>query len=187
VKRIRRKMMLSETMMERLNEQITNEIYSAHLYMSMSAYSTYIGLKGFANWFMVQYHEEMSHAMKIYDYINDQGGRVLLSAIKEPLTDFESPLDMFEKTLVHEKFITGCINDLVDLAIAEKDHATNIFLQWFVTEQIEEEGNDNDIIARLKLVGEDGNGLLMLDRELAARVFTPQAASGAGKGVGAVV
>ena len=169
--------MLSETMMERLNEQVNNEIYSAYLYMSMSAYSTYTGLKGFANWFMVQYQEEMAHAMKIYDYINDQGGRVLLVAIKEPLTEFESPLDMLEKTLAHERFITGCINDLVDLAIAEKDHATNIFLQWFITEQIEEEGNDNDIIARLKIVGEDGNGLLMLDRELAARVFTPPAAS----------
>ncbi len=170
--------MLSETMTERLNEQINNEIYSAYLYMSMSAYSTYTGLKGFANWFMIQYHEEMSHAMKLYDYINDQGGRVKLSAIKEPQAEFESPLDMFEKTLTHERFITGCINDLVDLAIAEKDHATNIFLQWFITEQIEEEGNDNDIIARLKIVGEDGNGLLMLDRELSARVFTPPAASG---------
>jgi ferritin len=169
--------MLSEKMQEALNTQLNKELYSAYLYMSMSAYSTYSGLKGFANWFMVQYQEEMVHAMKIYAYINDQSGQVKLRAIEQPATEFESPMDMFEKTLKHEKFITRSINELVDLAIAEKDHATNIFLQWFVTEQIEEEGNDNEIIARLKLVGEDGNGLLMLDKELATRVFTPPATS----------
>jgi len=169
--------MLSEKMQEALNTQLNKEMYSAYLYMAMSAYSSYTGLKGFANWFMVQYQEEMTHAMKIYGYINDQGGQVKLAAIEQPATEFESPLDMFEKTLVHEKFITKSINELVDLAIVEKDHATNIFLQWYVTEQIEEEGNDNEIIARLKLVGEDGNGLLMVDKEVAARVFTPPAAS----------
>jgi ferritin len=169
--------MLSEKMQEALNTQLNKELYSAYLYMSMSAYSTYSGLKGFANWFMVQYQEEMVHAMKIYAYINDQSGQVKLRAIEQPATEFESPMDMFEKTLKHEKFITRSINELVDLAIAETDHATNIFLQWFVTEQIEEEGNDNEIIARLKLVGEDGNGLLMLDKELATRVFTPPATS----------
>ena len=171
--------MLSEKMQDALNGQLNREMYSAYLYLAMSAYSTYIGLKGFANWFMVQYQEEMMHAMKIYNYINDQGGQVKLMAIEQPLTEFESPLDMFEKTLEHEKFITKSINELVDLAIAEKDHATNIFLQWFVTEQIEEESNDKDIIARLKLIGKDGNGLLMLDKELAARVFTlPATAEG---------
>ncbi|MBL7117913.1 MAG: ferritin [Candidatus Syntrophoarchaeum sp.] len=169
--------MLSEKMQEALNTQLNKETYSAYLYMSMSAYSTYIGLKGFANWFMVQYQEEMMHAMKIYDYINDQGGQVKLMAIERPLAEFKSPMDMFEKTLEHEKFITRSINELVDLAIAEKDHATNIFLQWYVTEQIEEEGNDNEIISKLKLVGEDGNGLLMIDKELAMRVFTPPATS----------
>jgi len=167
--------MLSEKMQDALNGQLNKEMYSAYLYLAMSAYSTYIGLKGFANWFMVQYQEEMMHAMKIYDYINNQGGQVKLMAIEQPLTEFKSPMDMFEKTLEHEKFITKSINELVDLAIAEKDHATNIFLQWFVTEQIEEESNDKDIIARLKLIGKDGNGLLMLDKELAARVFTPPA------------
>ena len=143
--------------------------------MSMSAHSSYSGLKGFANWFMVQYQEEMVHAMKIYDYIDNQGQQVKLVAINQPPTEFESPLDMFEKTLKHEQFVTKSINDLVDIAISEKDHATNIFLQWFVTEQIEEEGNDNDIISRLRIVGEDGNGLLMVDKELSARVFTPPA------------
>jgi ferritin len=168
---------LSEKMVEALNKQVNREIYSAYLYLSMSAYSTFKGLKGFANWFMVQYQEEMIHALKIYDYINDQGGQVKLMAVEQPPTDFGSPLEMFEKTLKHEKFVTKCISDLVNLAIEEKDHATNIFLQWFVTEQIEEEANDNDIIAKLKLVGKEGNGLFMIDKELAARVFAPPATS----------
>jgi len=166
--------MLNNTMLDELNKQINREIYSAYLYMSMSAYSQYIGLKGFANWFMVQYNEEMEHAMKIYTYVNDHGAQVELMAIDEPPAEFDSALDMFEKTLEHEQFITKSINDLVDLAITEKDHATEIFLQWFVTEQIEEEGNDNDIISQLKLIGDNGNGLLMLDRELGNRVYTPE-------------
>lgn len=166
--------MLSEKMVNALNEQINKEIYSAYLYMSMSAYSTYIGLKGFANWFMVQYQEEMVHALKIYDYVNDQGAQVKLMTIDQPPTEFESPMEMFEKTLEHEKFVTKSINDLVDLAIKENDHATQIFLQCFVTEQIEEEANDNEIIAKLKLAGKEGNGLFMIDKELAARVFTPE-------------
>jgi len=166
--------MLSEKMVEALNKQINKEMYSAYLYMSMSAYSTYIGLKGFANWFMVQYQEEMTHAMKIYDYVNDQGAQVKLMAIDQPSTEFESPMVMFEKTLEHEKFVTKCINDLVDLAIKEKDHATQIFLQWFVTEQIEEEANDNEIISKLKLAGKEGNGLFMLDKELRQRVFAQE-------------
>ncbi len=169
--------MLSKKMEAALNEQVNKEIYSAYLYLSMSAHSTHIGLKGFANWFMVQYQEEMVHAMKFYTYINDQGGQVRLMAIDAPAIVWESPLDMFEKTLQHEQFVTKRINNLVDLAIKEKDHATNIALQWFITEQIEEESNDNDIIAKLKLVGNKGDALLMLDRELAARVFIPPATS----------
>jgi ferritin len=168
--------MLSKKMLNALNEQINKEMYSAYLYMSMSAHSQSVGLKGFANWFMVQYQEEMGHAMKIYGYVNDQGEKVVLRAIDKPPADFESPLDMFEKTLTHEKFVTKSINKLVGMAISEKDYATEIFLQWFVTEQIEEEGNDNDIISRLKLIGKDGNGLLMLDRELGARVYSPETA-----------
>ena len=170
--------MLSNKMVKALNKQINNEIYSAYLYLSMSAYSTFKGLKGFANWFMVQYQEEMTHAMKIYDYVNDQGRQVELMTIAQPPTEFGSPLEMFEKTLEHEKFVTRCINDLVNLAVREKDHATNIFLQWFVTEQIEEEANDNEIISKLKLVGNEGNGLFMIDKELATRVFTLPTASG---------
>jgi len=163
--------MLSKKMEEALNEQINKEMYSAYLYMSMSAHSTNAGLPGFANWFMVQYKEEMEHAIKIYDYVNNQGGRVKLKTIDEPLSTFKDAMDMFQKTLEHEQFITKSINELVDLAFKERDHATQIFLQWFVTEQIEEEGNDNDIIAKLKLAGDKGNGLFMIDKELGARVY----------------
>ncbi|WP_407355897.1 ferritin [Methanolobus sp. WCC5] len=167
--------MLSEKMTEALNGQINKEMYSAYLYMDMSAHCTYEGLGGFANWFMVQYQEEMSHAMKIYDYINEQGGKVVLHAIEKPPGNFGTPLEMFEATLKHEQFITKSIHELVDLAYEEKDYATQIFLQWFVTEQIEEEANDNELIAKLKLVGNDGNGIFMLDRELETRTFTPPA------------
>ena len=165
--------MLKNKIEDALNVQINKEMYSAYLYMAMSAHSDTIGLKGFANWFMVQYREEMTHAMKIYQYILDQGGQVKLDAIQKPPTDFKSALDMFEKTLEHEQFVTKSINDLVELAIAEKDHATQIFLQWFVTEQIEEEANDNEIIGKLKMVGSEGNGLFMVDQELGARKFAP--------------
>jgi ferritin len=167
--------MIRKEMEAALNEQVNKEIYSAYLYMSMSAQSDSMGLKGFANWFMVQYHEEMLHAMKLYEYILRQGGRIKLMNIKEPPSEFDSPLDMFEKTLAHERSVTKSINHLVDLAISEKDHATHIFLQWYVTEQIEEEENDNDIIAKLKLVGtgtEANNGLFLLDKELGTRVTT---------------
>jgi len=167
--------MISKKMEKALNGQVNKEMYSAYLYMAMSSYSNLIGLKGFANWFMVQYHEEMLHAMKIYEYIGRQGGQTKLMAIKEPPSEWASPLDMFEKTLAHEKFITKSINDLMEVAIAEKDHATQIFLQWYVTEQIEEEENDNEIIGKLKLVGagpEGSNGLFMIDKELGARITT---------------
>lgn len=162
--------MIKKEMAVALNEQINREMYSAYLYMSMSAHSDKIGLKGFANWFMIQYHEEMFHAMKMYEYIQDQGEDVKLESLATPPCTFESPLDMFTQTLAHEQYITKSINDLMDLAISMKDHATNIFLQWYVTEQVEEEDNDNDIIQKLNLVGNNPHGLLMLDRELATRV-----------------
>ena len=165
--------MLSKKMVKALNEQINKEIYSAYLYMSMSSYSDFIGLKGFANWFMVQYQEEMEHAMRFYNYIQEQGEQVILLAIDQPQTKFASPLAMFEKTLEHEKYVTKRINMLVDQAVKENDHATQIFLQWFVTEQVEEEANANDIMGKLKLVGKQGNGLFMVDKDLAARTFTP--------------
>ena len=164
--------MLNKKMAQALNEQINKEMYSAYLYMSMSAYSANIGLKGFANWFMVQYHEEMYHAMKLYEYVQRQGEDVKLASIKAPPAEFLSPLDMFTQTLTHEQYITSSINELMELAISKKDHATQIFLEWYVIEQVEEEENDNDIIAQLKLIGDNAHALLMLDRELAARTTT---------------
>lgn len=164
--------MLNKRMEESLHEQMNRELYSAYLYMSMSSHCSSKGLKGFANWFMVQYHEEMFHAMKFYEYINLQGGNALLKGISEPPSSFESPLDMFNKTLQHEQFITKSINELMELAIAEKDHATQIILQWYVTEQVEEESNDNEIISQLKIIKDDPQGIMMLDRELAGRMTT---------------
>ncbi len=165
--------MLSKTIEKALNSQMQKEMYSAYLYMSMSSFSDSLGLKGMANWFMVQYHEEMVHAMKIYEYVTRQGSRPYLAAVEEPPADFESPLVMFEKALEHEKFITKSIADLVNLAIEEKDHATHIFLQWYVTEQVEEEESVNDILSQLKLVGEGkGDGLFMIDKELQGRLTT---------------
>ena len=166
--------MLSDKMVNALNEQVNKEMYSAYLYMAMSAHAEDIGLSGFANWFMVQYKEEMSHAMKIYHYLLEQSARVALKAIDEPPAEFESPLDMFEKTLAHERIVTQSINQLVNLAIDEKDHATQIFLQWFVTEQVEEEANDNEIIGKLKLIQGNPGGLFMLDKDLASRVFVDE-------------
>jgi len=164
--------MLSNKVMDSFNNHLQKEIHSAYLYLSMSAHSSSIGLKGFANWFMAQYHEEMVHAMRFYEYIGRQGGSVRLLTIDEPPHEYESPIDMFEKTLEHEKFMTRNIYDLVELAIEDKDHATQIFLQWFVSEQVEEEETVNDILAKLRLIGSDANGLFMIDSELGARSVT---------------
>ena len=162
--------MLKPKMTEALNGQINKEHYSAYLYLAMSAHCKSQGFKGFANWFHVQYQEETVHAMKLYHYLLEQGEKVKLGAIEQPPSEFASPAAMFEATLKHELFITKSIYDLMNLAIAEKDHATQILLQWYVTEQIEEEANDKEIIGKLKLVGE-GPGLFWIDKELGSRAF----------------
>ena len=164
--------MLKEKIEKSFNEQITEELFSSYLYLSMSAYFQSVNLPGFANWMRVQAQEELMHAMKFYDYINERRGRVLLKEIKTPQHEWKSPLEIFEDALKHEEYITEKINNLVDLSIKEKDHASNIFLQWFVNEQVEEEASADDIINRLKLVGDSKGGLFMLDRELGTRVFT---------------
>ncbi|MBC7185866.1 MAG: ferritin [Calditrichaeota bacterium] len=161
--------MISKKMQEALNRQVNREMYSAYLYLSMAAYSEHIGLKGFAHWFEAQYREEMAHAMRFYRYIFDQGAKVTLEAIEKPPADFASPLAMFEKTLEHEKAVTKMITDLFELALAEKDHATQVFLQWFITEQVEEEAHASEILGKLKFIGDHPNGLFMIDRELASR------------------
>ncbi len=163
--------MISKKMTDALNLQINKELYSAYLYLAMSAHAQDIGLKGFANWFFIQVQEEMSHAQKLYNYVIEQNQKVVLDEIKKPPAEFKSPMDMFQKTLEHEQFVTKSINGLVALAREENDYATEIFLQWFVTEQIEEEGNDNEIIDKLRYIGDNGNGLLMLDKELGVRTF----------------
>lgn len=167
--------MLSERMAEALNVQLNKEMYSGYLYMAMSAACTSLGLKGFANWFMVQYQEEMAHAMKFYDYIHDQGNRVRLMTIDQPDIDFDSPLAMFEKTLAHEKYVTGLIQGLVDLAEEENDSTTRDFLQWYVKEQVEEEENAGQLLDRVRSAGNDEEALMNLDKELAGRVFHPPA------------
>ncbi|MFC1570275.1 ferritin [Candidatus Omnitrophota bacterium] len=171
--------MISDKMVKSINQQINRELYSAYLYMGMASYAAEAGLKGTANWFTIQVQEELSHAQKMYNYVMDQGGRVLLGAIEEPPQKFSSMKDLFEKTLEHERIVTSLINDLVDQAAGENDKATSIMLQWFVTEQVEEEANPTDILQKLKIVGNDGNGILLIDNELAQRVFTPIAAEGA--------
>ena len=163
--------MLGEKMAESLNIQVNKEIYSAYLYMAMSAACTSQGLNGFANWFMVQYQEEMAHAMKFYDYIHEQGNRVKLMAIDQPQIEFDSPLVMFEKTLAHEQFVTGLIHGLVDLAGEENDSATKDFLQWFVKEQVEEEETAGNLLDKVKSAGDSNEALMNLDKELAGRVF----------------
>lgn len=169
--------MLAKKIQAALNEQLNAELYSSYLYLSMSAYFRSISLPGFANWMRVQVQEELVHAMKFYDFINDRGGRVTLQQVDGPPTDWSSPLDAFESTYQHEQKVTGLINDLVNLAVAERDHATEIFLQWFVTEQVEEEASADQVVQKLKLMGDASGGLFMLDREMVQRVFTPPAAS----------
>lgn len=167
--------MLSITMEQELNKQLNAELYSAYLYLSMAAWFYAQNLNGFANWMMVQNQEETMHAMKFYNFINERGGRVRLDTIARPEAEWASPLDVFEATLRHEQKVTGLINHLVDVAMAERDHASNAFLQWFITEQVEEEASAETIIQNLKLAGDNPQALLMLDRELGTRVFTPPA------------
>lgn len=168
--------MINEVMQDALNRQLNAELYSAYLYMSMSANFESANLKGFANWMRVQIQEEMAHVMKFYDYIIQRGGKVVLTAIDGPPASWASPLKLFEDALKHEQLVTDRINALVTLASAGKDHATFNFLQWFVTEQVEEEASFNDVFQRLRIIGKDGGALFMLDKELAARVFVPPAA-----------
>lgn len=164
--------MISEKMQIAINEQINAELYSGYLYLAMSSYYMSINLPGFANWMRVQAQEELVHAMKFFDWVNGRGGTALVQPIEGPPTEWKSPAAPFEQAYQHELEVTRRINNLVNLAIEERDHATNAFLDWFVNEQVEEEANADGVVKQLKLVG-DGNGLFMLDRQLATRVFTP--------------
>ncbi len=164
--------MLSPKMQDALNAQLNAETFSAYLYFSMAAYFESIGLKGFATWMEAQATEELVHAKKFYDFINERGGRVKLAAIEAPQTEWDSPKAAFEGALQHEQYITSRINELAAIAEEEKDRATMIFLQWFVTEQVEEEASVGEVLDKLKLVENAPNGLFMIDRELASRQIT---------------
>lgn len=165
---------MSKKMVDALNEQIKNEYYSAYMYLAMSAYLADLGLPGFASWMRIQAQEEVTHANKMYDYVLSRGGKIELKAIDAPPKAWKSPLDVMQAAFAHEQFVTKCINDLTDLAVKEKDHASQIFLAWYVTEQVEEEENFTDLVNALKLIKGEGQGLLMLDRELGTRVFVDE-------------
>jgi ferritin len=161
--------MLTDSMQKALNEQINKELYSSYLYLSMSACADSMGLPGVAHWLMMQVQEESLHAMKLYDYVQQKGGRVQLDAIDAPPREFGTPQQIFEETLKHEQKVTASINELMDTAIDERDHATQIFLQWFVTEQVEEEAGVQEIIDQCRLAGEHQGNLMMIDQRLAQR------------------
>ena len=165
--------MVSPKMEKELNKQLNAEMYSGYLYLAMAAYFEDTDLGGLANWMRVQAQEELSHSMRFYDYIIRRGARVTLESIEKPKFKWDSPVDVFEHVLSHEITVSGLINDLVDVAIEEKDHATNNFLQWFVEEQVEEEESASDALNKVKFASETSNGLYILDSEFSQRVYAP--------------
>jgi len=152
-----------------LNAQLNMEYYSAYSYLAMSAYFLTENLNGFAHWMRVQAQEELTHGMKIYDFLDDREADIRLSTIDTPKQSWDSPLEVFEDTLAQEQKVSQSIYNIADLALSERDHATHTFLQWFITEQVEEEAIVKEVIDTLKLVGIKGNGLFLLDRDLAQR------------------
>lgn len=172
--------MMKREMEDALNDQINAELYSSYLYLAMAGWFESINLPGFTNWMKVQAQEELVHAMKFFSYVAERQGRIELKAIETPPKEWESPLAAFEAAYAHEQHITDRINKLVDLALKLSDHAANNLLQWFVAEQVEEEATADGIVQHLKLVKGEGQGLFMIDRELAGRVFVmPPATTGA--------
>lgn len=165
--------MISENLFKELNNQISYEFYSANLYLAMASYCSYNDMDGFANFFRVQAEEERFHAMKLYDYINDMGGRVIIDAIGEPLNHFDSTLDCFEKAYAHEKTVTERFYKLLSIATDEREFATISFLQWFIDEQREEENTFSKLMKRIQRNSDNSAGLYMLDSELSSRTFVP--------------
>ena len=163
--------MLNPKVEEAINEQINAELYSAFLYLSMSAYFQRQNLPGFAKWTYVQYLEETTHALKFFNYVNERGGSVKLAAIKEPPTEWRNPVEVFDAIYKHEQLVTSLIYRIVDIAIQERDHASNNMLQWYVAEQVEEEANASLILEQLKRIGDAQESLYVLDTELGMRVF----------------
>ena len=161
--------MISRRLEEELNKQLNAEMYSAYLYLSMSAYLSKENLNGFSHWMQLQFEEEQAHAMKFFQYILDRGGNVKLEVINQPRLDWDGIVDVFENIYKHEQHITSLINNLVDIAIQEKDHATVAMLQWYVSEQVEEEASVSELLHQLIIIDGKGSGLFMLDREAKAR------------------
>ena len=163
--------MINERVMKVLIDQVNKEFYSAYLYLSMSAYFSDIGLLGFANWMIIQFQEEQAHAMLIYDFLIDRNVKVTLFAIDEPPNTWNGPLHVMEEVLKHEEYVTGLINNIIGVAEEAKDRATMSYFNWFIDEQVEEEANAQDIISKLKLIGDDKSALYLLDKDLSTRVF----------------
>lgn len=163
--------MINEKVGKVLTEQVNKELYSAYLYLSMSAYFSDLGLLGFANWMRIQAQEEQAHAMFIYDFLNDRGEKIVLTAIDAPPNTWANPLSVMEEVLAHEVYVTSLINNIVSVAEEVKDRATMSYMNWFVDEQVEEEANAKEIIDKLKLIGDDKSALYLLDKDLSARVF----------------
>ena len=163
--------MLNEDVNKALNDQINAEIYSSYLYLAMSAHCYTKELSGMAGWFKIQAQEELVHVAKFFNYINERGGKVVLSAVDAPNQEWDTPLAVFEEALGHEQHVSSLINNLVEVAVGAKDRMTENFLQWFVAEQVEEEASFSEIVGQLRMVGGSGSGLYMIDRELVKRVF----------------
>lgn len=161
--------MIGKAMQAAMNEQINKEFFSSYLYLSMAAYFEDKNLTGFAHWMRRQADEEREHAMKFYNFILDAGGQVQLKAIEAPETEWKSNLEVAEQVAAHEAKVTASINDLYELALKEKDYAAQVMLQWFISEQVEEEKNANELVAKLRLIEERGTAVLMLDHRLAKR------------------
>ena len=177
----RDKMKISKKIEDAINKQVNAEFFSAYLYLGMSARCTEMNLKGIANWLYVQAQEEMTHAMKFHKFVLERNGHVNLPNIDGVPSEWKGPLQMFKVAYEHEQKVTGMINNIVDLALAERDHATASMLNWFVDEQVEEEANASEIYEKLKLIADSKEGLFMLDKELSVRVFvdSTQPAGGA--------
>ncbi|MFA6988972.1 MAG: ferritin [Candidatus Gastranaerophilaceae bacterium] len=163
--------MLNEKIVNALNKQINEELFSAYLYMSMSSYCSSVGLEGFAHWMNIQQQEELFHSTKLYNYVINRGGRAILETIVKPQSEWKEAVDIIEAAKKHEHHITGCINSLITLSLEENDHATASFLKWFIDEQVEEEANVEAVLNKFKLTKNDSTALFIIDKELSTRVL----------------
>jgi len=163
--------MIKQSVRDAINQQITKEMYSSNLYLAMASYFHTVNLNGFANWMRIQAQEEMMHAIKFFDYLINRGGEVKLGQIAAPPQQWDSPLSAFEAAYEHEQLVTASINEMAGLSLQESDHATNVFLHWFITEQVEEEATVSEIVDRLRLAGDSKSSLFILDNELKQRTL----------------